>query len=696
MYQDRLISRQLRTLTQLLYDSDPILRIRALQRICNDYPLFTTDDGKIINTVLINRLDEETHPKVIRWIAYTLANINAGHAAEAAISAKMKQVSDNDVMEWLIASKEKLAISTDEKKMVIPIELHSKEDLLTGVIKSWAHINVNQQSIDILLKALNHPDAKIRRWAVLSIGNRKSISPNVKEAIKRCFDDDDYLVREWSMYAFRKCASEQDFEVYASELEREKHVRVREWVVKSLPHTQSRDVPLLLLHELENEKYTTDTLYTEAIITALSQYADRRDVRDKLISIIHRSNDDVILLATAADLNRQSRRDERIVVALHEAYKKAQSESVRMQIGAQIIDSLDSTEKERISGILKDASKKYVLKVALSLDRDSVLEQLLDNEGMESVHPEKTGVNRLKHTMRNSLESTGLQQAFPPDLDYNPNDQSWYVSRFPKTKEITKEEFEALKQPIDVVIVTAVKVELNAVAKLLKPLQQKGSILKVFLGPETHYIGKFGAYTTAVTKCRKGAIGVGSATLATNEAIDTWKPRVAIMIGIAFGRDPVEQKIGDVLVASEIISYEQQRVGKKIIHRGTNPPSNTTLLDRFENVQNWQFNLPDDNTSTLINGPILSGEKLVDDPDFKASLFDRFPEAIGGEMEGSGFCAAADRKGIPWILVKSICDWGDGRKNKKHQPLAAAAAVSLVHHVLGQRTVLDSFLRKQI
>jgi len=38
--------------------------------------------------------------------------------------------------------------------------------------------------------------------------------------------------------------------------------------------------------------------------------------------------------------------------------------------------------------------------------------------------------------------------------------------------------------------------------------------------------------------------------------------------------------------------------------------------------------------------------------------------------------------------VKAICDWADGKKQKKHQPLAAAAAVSLVHHVLSQADVL--------
>ncbi len=60
-------------------------------------------------------------------------------------------------------------------------------------------------------------------------------------------------------------------------------------------------------------------------------------------------------------------------------------------------------------------------------------------------------------------------------------------------------------------------------------------------------------------------------------------------------------------------------------------------------------------------------------------------------MEGIGFCSAANSLQKPWILIKAICDWADGKKNDKHQPLAAAAAVSLVHYVLSQKTILNCF-----
>lgn len=261
-------------------------------------------------------------------------------------------------------------------------------------------------------------------------------------------------------------------------------------------------------------------------------------------------------------------------------------------------------------------------------------------------------------------------------------------------KEIDLKEFDWLKDEIDIVLLTATDTELNAVLDNLKPYPSKKSRFKIFEGPETYYLGKFAAFKAVVTKCRMGAIGEGSVILATEQAQRIWKPRAIIMVGIAFGKDPQKQKIGDVLVASQIISYEQQRVGEPVQHRGTTPPSNTTLLNRFENVHNWEFFGIDGSPCNLRVGPILSGEKLIDEPEFKSALFQKFPQAVGGEMEGSGLCAASGRVGVPWILVKSISDWADGKKDgikdDEYQQLAAAAAVSLVHKVLSQRTVLNS------
>jgi nucleoside phosphorylase/tetratricopeptide (TPR) repeat protein len=247
----------------------------------------------------------------------------------------------------------------------------------------------------------------------------------------------------------------------------------------------------------------------------------------------------------------------------------------------------------------------------------------------------------------------------------------------------------SIKDEIDIVLITATDMELNAVRDRLEFYPNMEGIVKIFEGTETYYAGKFGVFKAIVTKCQMGSIGAGASTLATERATRLWKPRAIIMVGIAFGKDPEKQKIGDVLVASAIIPYESQRVGEKIEFRNPIPPSNPTLLNRFQNVDNWEFLGNDGFPCRLECKPILSGEKLIDDPKFKSDLFNQFKYASGGEMEGSGLCAASLGSGVPWILVKSICDWADGNKNNEYQELAANSAASLVHHVLSQPTVLD-------
>jgi nucleoside phosphorylase len=271
---------------------------------------------------------------------------------------------------------------------------------------------------------------------------------------------------------------------------------------------------------------------------------------------------------------------------------------------------------------------------------------------------------------------------------YTTEDQPWYGA-LPEVSNISSEEMIFLSEEIYVLLLTATDLELDAVLRRLAPFRGKATVLKGFNEQETYYVGTFGTYPAVVTKCRMGSLDSGSAPLATQHAVGVWRPRALVMVGIAFGKDPMKQKIADVLIASSVISYEPQRVGEnESVSRGPMTPANPTLLNRFDNVPHWSFFRPDGSKCKHEVGPVLSGEKLVDDPNFKRLLFARYPQAIGGDMEGVGLAAAALRDGVPWILVKGICDWADGKKHKKHQPLAAAAAVSLVHQVFSHNDVL--------
>ena len=61
---------------------------------------------------------------------------------------------------------------------------------------------------------------------------------------------------------------------------------------------------------------------------------------------------------------------------------------------------------------------------------------------------------------------------------------------------------------------------------------------------------------------------------------------------------------------------------------------------------------------------ILSGEKLIDNIDYRDQLLKLDNEAVGGEMEGAGLYVSSHDHKVDWIVIKAICDWADGNKKK--------------------------------
>ena len=102
--------------------------------------------------------------------------------------------------------------------------------------------------------------------------------------------------------------------------------------------------------------------------------------------------------------------------------------------------------------------------------------------------------------------------------------------------------------------------------------------------------------------------------------------------------------------------------GQEVIKpRGDRPQASTRLLDRFRaSIFDWKG-------PKVHFGLILSGDKLINNKDYRDKLLRIEPEAIGGEMEGTGVYAAAYRNKVDWILVKAICDWADGNKDQEKE-----------------------------
>ena len=234
----------------------------------------------------------------------------------------------------------------------------------------------------------------------------------------------------------------------------------------------------------------------------------------------------------------------------------------------------------------------------------------------------------------------------------------------------------------DILIVTVTKIETKAV------LESVDNYSCIPIDNKTYYdLGFVGGAKTLMVRSEMGSGGPSGSTITILEAINTVHPSHIIMIGIAFGINPDKQRIGNILVSQQILEYELQRVGtgkeneRTITFRGDRISASPKLLDRFNNGDiHW--------TGPHVEfGLILSGQKLLDNLNFRNQLRKMEPEAIGGEMEGAGLYSAASSKKVDWILIKAICDWADGKKHEEksqRQQQAAENAAHFAFHVIKQ------------
>jgi nucleoside phosphorylase len=231
----------------------------------------------------------------------------------------------------------------------------------------------------------------------------------------------------------------------------------------------------------------------------------------------------------------------------------------------------------------------------------------------------------------------------------------------------------------DVLLVVATQIEADAVFDVFAsngyaPARPSFSLINTY-----QLFAPVAGARIALVRCSMGAGGPGGPELTVAEAITALKPASVIMLGIAFGTDRRTQRVGDVLLSTRVFDYELQRAGTDPagrlvrVSRGDRPVASPRLIGRFQMARLHTFGL------TVHEGTMLSGRKLVDNVDYRDQLTALCPEAIGGEMEGYGVYAAAQRHSVDWVIVKAICDWADGRKRnrKAHRQNVAAANAAL-------------------
>lgn len=240
----------------------------------------------------------------------------------------------------------------------------------------------------------------------------------------------------------------------------------------------------------------------------------------------------------------------------------------------------------------------------------------------------------------------------------------------------------------DVLLVTATQIESKEVLNVFQKIPGQ-KLSQVSIGNQIyHNLGIVNGTRVFMVLSEMGSGSLGASQQTVQKGIEALSPIAVIMVGIAFGINPEKHSIGDVLVSQRLMLYELQKITTKkesleieIIPRNDKPHSSQWLFHYFRNAE-----LCLDKPRFKVRfGTIFSGEKLVNNISFLRQLCNLEPEAIGGEMEGAGMYVSCQEAKIDWILVKAICDWADGNKDKDkdyRQKVAAKNAASFVLHML--------------
>jgi nucleoside phosphorylase len=246
---------------------------------------------------------------------------------------------------------------------------------------------------------------------------------------------------------------------------------------------------------------------------------------------------------------------------------------------------------------------------------------------------------------------------------------------------------------VDFVIVTALPEEREALLERLPQYQQLpptgGDIRTYFKAdlPVTFPDNSTGTYRIIVM-CLLG-MGRVQATMATADAIHRWRPRYVLLVGIAGGIAARKVRVGDILVADQIVDYELQKLtpeGPEV--RWEVQRTDARMLEACNSYRgdSWQelirIKRPNKGQPKRHAGPIASGDKVIAFGEVLSKYRGVWPKLIGVEMEAAGAATAtfqsAEKPGF--FMVRGVSDLADEQKGsskvEKWRSYACAAAAS--------------------
>lgn len=247
-----------------------------------------------------------------------------------------------------------------------------------------------------------------------------------------------------------------------------------------------------------------------------------------------------------------------------------------------------------------------------------------------------------------------------------------------------------------VLVLTALPVELDAAREAFG-----GNLASPRSTPaQTSYWPFKSECGTVVAIACFGNSGNLDAAASTTELLDHLSPSLVVMVGIAAGiRDKC--RLGEVVISERVVAYEGAALttgpdGSQVLPRPEQyrPPHGVlqAISAYVSDVRSVSSRLaraaravglvlpPDSEFGAVTSefvprlATLAAGEKLLRDPDKFRAFRSLHGKVEVAEMEAAGVANACQRRGVPYVIIRGISDFGDDKKDDRFHRIAAAAA----------------------
>jgi nucleoside phosphorylase len=182
-------------------------------------------------------------------------------------------------------------------------------------------------------------------------------------------------------------------------------------------------------------------------------------------------------------------------------------------------------------------------------------------------------------------------------------------------------------------------------------------------------LGQLGTYQRVLAvKTEMGPFSHEGSAARALMAITETKATAMISTGMAFGVDRKTQKHGDILVSRSLLTYDNRRVFSGFWSSRTDYTSVKPFLAKEALLNSLgKLSRQEEWRDRVTFGAMLTGGARIHCAKYRDHLVKAMSghgePVIGGEMEGAGLLAASNPEAPTWVIVKSICDFADKKRD---------------------------------